>query len=192
MGHTHIWNHRSLQWDGLPQPVHHARSTLSLLAHVGGSAPAAPTFTFLGRDSDQASGHSPEHFSVAAAGQVCSQGSESNNVWYLFAVPYVFWLTLKVTGATGGAHSQAPSGGRSHLPLASQITTMVLVLDTCRSHKRHHVSLRPSLPLAHTRGAQPSIVHTRNAQATIAQATAFSPPIACTRGTLPSERPHTR
>ena len=53
-----------------------------------------------------------------------SQGSESNNRWYLVAVPS-FVLTSEVTGATSGACSQTPSGGRPCLPLESEITALV-------------------------------------------------------------------
>ena len=48
---------------------------------------------------------------MAAAGQVCSQGSESNNGWCLVAVPSLFLQTSEVPGAVGGACSQTPSGG---------------------------------------------------------------------------------
>ena len=52
---------------------------------------------------------------MAAAGCVCSQGSESNNRWYLVAVPSSL-LTSKMTGAVGGACSWTPgSGGPSPL-----------------------------------------------------------------------------
>ena len=73
---------------GLPLlPADHARSTLSHLAHIGGAAPAASSCGVLGRDSDQVFGCRPEHLAVAAAAQVCSQGSENNSIWCLVAVP---------------------------------------------------------------------------------------------------------
>ena len=71
-------------------PADHARSTLSHLALTGGTAPVASSCRVLGRDSDQVPGHHPEHLAVAAAGWVCSQGSESNSFWYLVAVPSFF------------------------------------------------------------------------------------------------------
>ena len=68
-------------------PADHTRSTLSCLAHIGHGVPAAPGCWFLGRDSDQTSGCCPECLAVAAAGQMISQGAESNNVWCWVAVP---------------------------------------------------------------------------------------------------------
>ena len=38
---------------------------------------------------------------------------------------FSFLPTPKVTGVTGGAHSQAPSGGKPRLPLASETTAAV-------------------------------------------------------------------
>ena len=64
-------------------PVDHTKSTLSGLAYAGGAAPAAPSCRVLGRDSDQVSGRCPECLAVAAAGRVCSQGSESNSICFL-------------------------------------------------------------------------------------------------------------
>ena len=63
---------------------------------------------------------------------------------------------------------------------------------TCRSWKRHHITLSPLLPLAHTRGAQPPTAYTRSAHSPIAQTSGFSPPIACIRVTAPSESPLAR
>ena len=112
---------------GLPlPPADHVRSTLSHLAHRGGAAPAAPSCRILGRVSDQVSVWCPEHLAVAAAGRLCSQRSENNNMWCLVAVSsFSFLPTPEVTGAAGGSHSQAPSGDRPHLPLASKKTYMV-------------------------------------------------------------------
>ena len=110
---------------GLPMPpVEHARNTMSCLAHAGGAAQFAPSCRVLGRDSDQAFGHCLEHLAVAAAGWVCSQGSESNNGWCLVAVSS-FLLTSEVTGATDGACSHTPRSGRSCLPLVSEMTAAV-------------------------------------------------------------------
>ena len=113
-----------------PPPVDPARSTLSHLAHAGGAASAAPSFRVLGRDSDQVSGHCPDCLAVAPAGCVCSQGSKSNSVWCLVAVPsFSFLPTPEVTGVTGGAQSQSLSGGKPCLPLVSEPTAAV-----CPSH----------------------------------------------------------
>ena len=43
--------------------------------HARGAVPAGHSCMVLGRDSDQVSGHCPQHFAVAAAGRVCSQGN---------------------------------------------------------------------------------------------------------------------
>ena len=61
---------------------------------------------------------------VAAARQLCSQGSESNSVRCLVAVPF-FLPPPEVTGVTDGTHSQAPSGGKPSHPLASEMTDAV-------------------------------------------------------------------
>ena len=79
-------------------PADHTRSTLSHLAHAGGAAPVAPSCRVLGMDSDEVSGGHPEHLAVVAAGWVCSQGSESNSVWRLVAMPsffFLFWKPLR-------------------------------------------------------------------------------------------------
>ena len=110
---------------GISQPsADHARSTPSPLSHTGGATPAAPSCRVLGRDSDQASGHCPDFWAVADAGQVCSQGSESNDMWCLFEVLF-FLLTPEVTGAAGGAYLHAPSDGKPCLLLASEMTAVV-------------------------------------------------------------------
>ena len=69
-----------------------ARSTLSHLAHAGGAAPTAPSCRVLGRDSDQVSGLCPEHLAVVAAGWVCPQRGEINNMWCLVAVHSFFFF----------------------------------------------------------------------------------------------------
>ena len=93
-------------------PADHARSTLFHLAHAGGAALAAPTCRILRRDSDQVSGGHPERLAAAAAVWVCFQGSESNSIWLLVAMPSFFYFSLlptpEVTGVTGRAHTQAP------------------------------------------------------------------------------------
>ena len=61
-------------------PEDHALSTPSHLAHTGGAASASPSCRVLGKDSDLVSELCPERSAVAAAGQVCSQEGESNNV----------------------------------------------------------------------------------------------------------------
>ena len=86
-------------------PADHIRSTLSYLAHAGGAVPVVPSCRVLGMYSDQVSKGHPEHLSVAAAGWVCSQGSESNSIWFLVAIPssFSFLAIPEVTGVTGGA-----------------------------------------------------------------------------------------
>ena len=133
---------------GLPlPPVEHVRSTLSCLALTGGTAKAAPSCRFLGRDSDQESGDFPEHLAVAAAGWVCSQGSESNNGWCFVAVPSFILPTPEVTGVTGGALSRplVVAGHTSPCPLRqlSQSDSAVY-----RSSKRYHVTLSPPTVLS--------------------------------------------
>ena len=112
-------------YSGLPPPrVDHARSTPSCLGHAGGSAQAAPSCRVPGSGSDQACWCCPGHLAVGAAGHVCSQGTESSSGWWLIAVPS-FLPTSELTGATGGASSQTPSGGWPHLPLVSEMTAVV-------------------------------------------------------------------
>ena len=126
---------------------------------------------------------------MAAAGQVYSQGDESNNMWCLVVVPsFIFLPTQEVTRAAGGAHSQAPSGGRPCLPWPLNRLPQS-VPAAYRSHKRHLVALSPPLPLAHTRGSQPPIACTRSTRSPVAQASGFSPPVACTRGAPSSGSP---
>ena len=103
------------------------------------------------------------------------------------SVLFFFFVTPEVTGAAGGAHSQALSGGRPHLPRPLRRLPQS-VPAAYRSHNRHHITLSPLLLLAHTRGVQPPIACTRSAQSPIAQASGFSPPIACTRGVPPPLR----
>ena len=107
-----------------PPPVYHKRNTLSHLDPTGGAAKAAPSCRFLVRDSDQASGHFPEHLAVAVVGQVCSHESESNNRWCSVTVPSSV-VPSDVVGASSGACSGTPSGSRPHPPLDSEITAVV-------------------------------------------------------------------
>ena len=160
------------------------------LAPKGGAAPAAPSCRFLGRDNDQATGHCPENLAVEAAGWVCSQGSESKQHMVLSCSALLFLVTPEVTGATGGTHSQVPSGGKPHLPLASSRQLPRSVPAAYRSCKRHHIVLSPPLSLTHTRGAQIPAAYIRSARSPIAQASGFSPPMACARGAPPSESLH--
>ena len=91
----------------------HARSTSSCLAPTGGAAQAAPSCRFLGRDSDQASGHCPECVAVVAEGQVCSQGSESNR-WFSITMSSV--VPSEVVGAASDFCSGPPVVvGHAHL-----------------------------------------------------------------------------
>ena len=85
---------------------------------------ATPGCRVLGCDNDQVCGHCLERLAVAAAEWVCSQGSESKNGWCSVVIPS-FLSTSEVTGASGGACSQTPSGGRPHCPLVSEVTPVV-------------------------------------------------------------------
>ena len=112
---------------GLPlPPVDCARSNSSCLAPTEG-APAALSCRFLGRGSDQESGHCPKHLAVVAAGQVCSQLSESNNRWCSVASSSV--VPSEVVWAASGFCSGISSGGGLCPPLESEITVVV-----CPSH----------------------------------------------------------
>ena len=102
----------------------HARSTSSCLAPTGGAAQAAPSCRFLGRDSDQASGHCPECLAVAAAGWVCSQGSKSNNRWCSITMSFSV-VPSEVVGAASDFCSGIPSGGGPCPPLESGVTVVV-------------------------------------------------------------------
>ena len=68
-------------------------------------------------------------FCSGSSKMVRSQDSESNSVWCSVALTSFFFFfflpMLEMTGAIGGAHSQAPSSGRPHLPLASETTAVV-------------------------------------------------------------------
>ena len=110
-----------------PPLADHARSTPSHLAHAGSAVLAAPS-RVLGRDSDQVPGCYPECLAVAASGWVYSRGVRAImcDAWLQYSgFVCLFLLTPEVTGAAGGAHSQAPSGGRPCLPLVSKTTSTV-------------------------------------------------------------------
>ena len=152
-------------WGGLPlpPPADHARSTLSHLGHTGGAAPVAPSCRVLGKDSDQVSVGHPEHLAVTAAGWVCSQGSESNSVWCLVAMPsfFLFWQPLRWLGSLVDPIHRLPvvASHTSFWPLRQPLQ---FAPATCGSCKRHHVMLSPLMPLAHTIG-EPLVACTRSA-----------------------------
>ena len=99
-------------------------------------------------DSDQASGHCPENMVVAAAGQVCSQGSKSNNM--CCSIPMSFSVVpSEVVGAASGSCSGIPSGGRPRPPPESEITAMV-----CPCHLR--TTQEAPSGLDHAGGAAPA------------------------------------
>ena len=59
-------------------------------------------------------------------GESVPRGVRATAIWCLFAMPDFFFLpTPEVTGVLVGAHSQAPSGFKPCLPLASEMTAMV-------------------------------------------------------------------
>ena len=118
-----------------PSPADHERSTLSHLAHTEGAEPAFPSCRFLGKNSDQASGHCPEHLLVAADRWVCSQGSKRNNRWCFIAMSSV--VPSEVTGAA----SDSCSGlcmAMGHAHLWNQLAPI-----TCRQHRKNPIPLRP-------------------------------------------------
>ena len=77
---------------------------------------------FLGRDSDQAFGPLPEH--LAAAGRVCSQGSERNIRWYSVVVSFSV-IPSEVVGATSDFFPDIPSCGMPCPLLESGIIAVV-------------------------------------------------------------------
>ena len=145
-------------------PEDHARSALSHLAHAGGAAPVVPSCKVLGRDSDQVSVGHPEGLAVAAAGWVCSQGSESNSIWCLVAMPsfFSFLETPEVTRVADEAHSQAPSGGKPCLPLASEMTAAVCPYHLWIMQEAPRCTY-PLMSRAQKRGAWPRMACTRSA-----------------------------
>ena len=88
---------------------------------------------------------------------------------------FYFLPTPAVTGAIGGAHSQAPRDGKPHLQEDHGSLSLPPV-----DHLRGTRSLfSPLLPPAHL----------RSAQSPAAGAKGFPPPVACVRAAPPSERP---
>ena len=79
-------------------------------------------------------GHCLENLAVAAAGQVCSQGSENNNGWCLVVIPS-FLLIYEVTGATVGACSQTLSGGIPFLLL------VWMIIEDCPCHSKNMLDI---------------------------------------------------
>ena len=110
----------------------------SHLAHIGGAVQVAPSGRVLGSDSDQVCGHCLARSAVAPTGLVCSQGWESNNRWCSVTLPSSV-VPLRWLGATGGACSWTPSGGRPHPPLDSEILVVF-----CPHHQEAPC---PALPL---------------------------------------------
>ena len=130
-------------------PVDHARNTSSCLAPTGGAAQAAPSCRFLGRDSDQASGHCPECLAVAAAEQVCSQGSKVNNRWCSITMSFSV-VPSEVVGAASDFCSGIPSGGGPHPPLEPLILQWFAPATSSLPRKN------PPSHLAHVGGATPT------------------------------------
>ena len=82
-----------------PPPVDHVRSTPSHLAHAGGAVPAAASCRVLESGSDQVCGHCLECLAVAAAGWVCSLGSENNNKRCSVTIPSSVMSSAVMNGA---------------------------------------------------------------------------------------------
>ena len=123
---------------------------MSYLAPTGGAAQAVLSCRILGQDSNQASGHCPEHLAVAAAGWVCSQGSESNNRWCSVTMSFSV-VPSEVVGAASDFCSGIPSGGGPRPPLESGITVAVcppLPADPrcLLSHLAHAGGASPAAP----------------------------------------------
>ena len=112
-----------------PPPVDHAWGDLSVLAHIGGAAQAAPSCRILGSARDLAYGYCPEHSVVAAAGPVCSQGCKRTKSW--FSHNAFLCDALEVNGAAVGACSPTPNGVSSLPPLELEITLVVCPI-TCK------------------------------------------------------------
>ena len=110
--------------DLAPSPADHARSTWSCLGPTGDAAQAAPSCTFLGKDSDQAYGHCPECLAVAATGQVFSQRSESNIRCFYLAVSFSVVPSEVVRGASDFC-SGIPSGSGPCPPLESEMSVVI-------------------------------------------------------------------
>ena len=100
------------------------KSTLDHLVHAGGAAQAAPSYRVLGRDNDQVSGYCPEHFAVAAAERMYSQGSESNSSWCSDTMSS-FMVPTEVVGAASVSCSGIPHVSGPCPLLLSEITVVV-------------------------------------------------------------------
>ncbi|XP_047619194.1 uncharacterized protein LOC125117397 [Phacochoerus africanus] len=86
---------------------------------------------------------------------MCSQGSESNSIWCLVAMPFFSFLaTPGGTGVTGGASITGPQWWQATPPPPQSVPA------TCGSCKRHHEALSPLMPLVHTIGAWPPAAST--------------------------------
>ena len=107
----------------LPPTLDLARGTSSSLAPTGGDAQAAPSCRFLGRDSDQASGHYPELLTMAAAVPVCSQQSKNNNRWCSDSMSSSV-LPSEVIVTASDSCSGTSSGSGPFPPLESEITAV--------------------------------------------------------------------
>lgn len=89
--------------------------------------------------------------------------------WVVLSCSVLFFVELLVDwGQVVLVHRPLEVAG--HIPLWCLRWLLWFSPAACRSHKSCCIALSPPLPLAHTRSAQP--------------------PIACTRGVLPSENPH--
>ena len=122
-GHAHLWSQLLLQWFA-PTTYRPCKKHFIPLSPTECAAPAAPSCRFPGRGSDQASGNCPECLAVAAAEQVCSQGSKSNSRWYFIAMSSSV-VPSEVIGAASGSCSGIPISSEPHSPLESEITVVV-------------------------------------------------------------------
>ena len=97
---------------------------------------AATNFWALRSDRDLWEGRwCPEHLAVVAAGCVHYQGSESNNRLHLVDMPCSEAFS-EITGPTGHACSQTPSGGRPCPLLKSEMAAGWFAPAACIPHKR--------------------------------------------------------
>ena len=65
-----------------------------------------------------------KHLTVVVAGQVYSQGSESNNRWCCITMSFSV-VPPEVLGAASGSCSGIPSGGGPRSSLESEVTGVV-------------------------------------------------------------------
>ena len=96
---------------------------------------------------------------------------------------FSFLPTPLVTGVAGGAHSQASSGGKPCLLLASEMRAAVCPCHY-RSYRRH---LAPCALSPHKRCLATSSLH-KKCPVSAKRARGFLPLAACIRATQPSER----